>query len=243
MHHPDTSQRRPSGPTGSNTPARRVVGSSLSVLGRTPRHDRAGVLFGPQLSQKTSQSGRALPGMTPGNRCPYCRFTGFGHAIDTRQGISSDMIPGPLRPIATRYRWDSCGLNRPTKRTTHMAAPKRNRENYNAYMREYMKDRYHKRRAKAVRMMGGACHDCGETEGLEFDHVNRHAKSFDIGKRLCSAPWDVLWQELRKCVLRCQDCHQVKTVENDMERWSLNNERLIAHRDRVLGDQFDLFAA
>lgn len=49
-------------------------------------------------------------------------------------------------------------------------------------MRKYMLARYHKRRAEAIRKLGGKCVKCGSEENLEIDHIDPTTKSFEISK-------------------------------------------------------------
>lgn len=87
--------------------------------------------------------------------------------------------------------------------------------NSKEYMNEYMKRRYRERRSIFIVQLGGKCVDCGSVDNLQFDHVNCEEKEFDIAKRLASAPIDVLSNEIKKCVLRCEMCHIVKTSAED----------------------------
>jgi 5-methylcytosine-specific restriction endonuclease McrA len=94
----------------------------------------------------------------------------------------------------------------------------KSREEYNAYMAEYMKKRCAERRAKAVQQLGGKCVRCGSTENLEFDHIvagsyeqrsnGRHAMMWTFSEKR-------LQEELKKCQLLCHDCHLAKTKENN----------------------------
>lgn len=59
--------------------------------------------------------------------------------------------------------------------------PPRKRDSYNEYMRQYMKRYRDQRRADAIELLGGRCVDCGSTEDLEFDHIDRSEKRFTIG--------------------------------------------------------------
>ena len=58
--------------------------------------------------------------------------------------------------------------------------------------------------------MGGRCAMCGSIEKLEFDHVNRENKSFDISQKL-NICLDKILLELEKCQLLCRKCHIEKT--------------------------------
>jgi len=84
------------------------------------------------------------------------------------------------------------------------------RENYNKYMRDYMKERYHRLRAEAVRILGEKCAVCGSTENLEIDHINRADKKIDLGK-LTSVSRERFLNELQVCQLLCEAHHLEKT--------------------------------
>lgn len=78
-------------------------------------------------------------------------------------------------------------------------------EEQKAYHREY----YLKRRQKIIDFLGGACAECGATESLEFDHVVREQKAFDIKDNLTLGS---VLDEVSKCQLLCKPCHARKTA-------------------------------
>lgn len=70
-------------------------------------------------------------------------------------------------------------------------------------------------KAELVATMGGACVDCGKTDPrvLEFDHVVPADKTGYVSVIFQKhGDGDVLRAEAAKCVLRCVNCHQVKTL-------------------------------
>jgi 5-methylcytosine-specific restriction endonuclease McrA len=75
-----------------------------------------------------------------------------------------------------------------------------------------MLERYHQRRANAVKKLGGQCVKCGSQEKLDIDHIDPLKKSFTIGERMAAAPMTQLAGELAKCQLLCRKCHTTKTV-------------------------------
>lgn len=87
-----------------------------------------------------------------------------------------------------------------------------NRESYNQYFREYMLQRYHRRREAAVRKLGGKCAKCGSPSNLQFDHVNPKTKTFEVA-RIGSYAEKTFWEEVSKCQLLCGRCHNIKTIQ------------------------------
>lgn len=89
------------------------------------------------------------------------------------------------------------------------------KEHYNLYMKNYMKQRYYKRREKYIAKLGGACVDCGTEKDLEFDHLDSSKKSFDVGKAFAGWSESRIEAELEKCVLRCKNHHLEKSKNED----------------------------
>ena len=85
-------------------------------------------------------------------------------------------------------------------------------------MAAYMLARYHRRRNQLIEMLGGECVECGTTENLELDHVNRDTKRHDIGRLLAGASEAVYLAEASLCQLLCHDHHKQKTrIESSVE--------------------------
>jgi hypothetical protein len=82
--------------------------------------------------------------------------------------------------------------------------------NNNEYMRVYMLERYHARRAEAIARLGGKCAWCDTPEDLQIDHIDWCTKSFSV-----SALWSVSKEryeaEIAKCQVLCRPHHKVKT--------------------------------
>ena len=113
--------------------------------------------------------------------------------------------------------------------------PSREPARYNAYMRGYMARRYEERRARIIKKLGGRCAQCGSTERLEIDHVDRHKKRFDFGKRLAGIAARKIPAEIAKCQLLCRPCHEIKTIE-DLE-WRLKSKRLVSHKAKLAANR------
>lgn len=90
----------------------------------------------------------------------------------------------------------------------------------------------HRRRvvARFKRMKG--CTDCGyktHPAALEFDHVDEASKR-DTVASLMYASWSVIKLEISKCVIRCANCHAIRTVER---KYRKNNAPMVEWQTRT----------
>ena len=88
---------------------------------------------------------------------------------------------------------------------------KKQRENYNKYMREAHRRRYAELRNAAIERLGGRCAYCGVRKRLQFDHVDPAAKVDNVSS-LIEKNISLFWEEVDKCQLLCQDCHTKKSI-------------------------------
>lgn len=88
----------------------------------------------------------------------------------------------------------------------------RTKEEYNEYMKEYMLKRYHQRRAEIISLLGGVCTSCGSTDELEIDHKDPTEKEFNLSRKLHTLSKEKLDEEVAKCQLLCDKCHNEKSV-------------------------------
>ncbi len=66
-------------------------------------------------------------------------------------------------------------------------------------------------KAMGVEYLGGGCHVCQYSkcqDALDFHHINPEDKSFGIASKGVTLGWDVIKEELDKCVLLCANCHR-----------------------------------
>jgi hypothetical protein len=91
------------------------------------------------------------------------------------------------------------------------------REQRNAYMRQYMKDWYDRRHAEAVEALGGRCAKCPIADDVEFDHIDPATKTMTIA-RMWTASEERFRVELAKCQLLCQMHHLEKTLAERDQR-------------------------
>lgn len=78
-------------------------------------------------------------------------------------------------------------------------------------MKAYVANRREHRRSTLIEMSGGSCQECGSTDSLEFNHIDRTAKTFGLDKRGMDYKWETILEEWRKCELLCQKHHKEKT--------------------------------
>lgn len=84
--------------------------------------------------------------------------------------------------------------------------------NSNEYMRKYMREYRQRLVEEAKVMLGGKCIRCGSTDGLEFDHIDRATKTFQIGGAKVASRRRIM-DEARKCQLLCKEHHLEKSYE------------------------------
>ena len=79
-------------------------------------------------------------------------------------------------------------------------------------MAKYLRERYQRRKAKAVERLGGCCCRCGSTENLEIDHIDRTQKTMSFS-RMYVVSRKRFEEELSKCQILCKPCHTDKSIE------------------------------
>lgn len=80
-------------------------------------------------------------------------------------------------------------------------------------MAEYMAARREKRRNSLIDLAGGKCNQCGTIEELEFNHLDRSTKLFNLSGAGLDKPWAKILEEAAKCELVCSTCHRKYTNE------------------------------
>lgn len=62
--------------------------------------------------------------------------------------------------------------------------------------------------------LSSGCHVCGYNKhhaALDFDHIDRHSKKFNIASRVLSLSLESLKLEMSKCKVICANCHREKS--------------------------------
>ena len=78
------------------------------------------------------------------------------------------------------------------------------------YMRNYMRNRYHSRRQRLLKELGGKCVSCGSRKDLQFDHKNKKKKTMRMAD-VHSVSDARLKEELKNIQLLCRKCHHEKS--------------------------------
>lgn len=72
------------------------------------------------------------------------------------------------------------------------------------------------RKKKLIDMFGGGCSVCGYKKclrALEFHHIDKGLKKFNIASLGYTCSWERLVEEAKKCVIFCSNCHKEKEEE------------------------------
>ena len=85
------------------------------------------------------------------------------------------------------------------------------REENREKIREQRRAHRDKRRAYCLEYLGGKCVKCGTIHNLQFDHIKREGKKYEITRKITNN-FDSIKEELDKCQLLCAPCHLEKTA-------------------------------
>jgi len=103
-----------------------------------------------------------------------------------------------------------------TLRHSKVFQKRKERNNTDGYTtNEYYWALRYAKKIKGVRLLGGRCIECGETNifKLDFHHPDDN-KETEIGDIRMNS-WDIIKTEVVKCQLLCRNCHQVKHVSTE----------------------------
>jgi len=81
----------------------------------------------------------------------------------------------------------------------------------------YSLKRRDKRKDQLIERFGNKCADCGGSfhkAAYDFHHVNPLEKKFEIAPAL-DRNWQVILEEVDKCVMLCSNCHRVRHYRED----------------------------
>jgi len=79
-------------------------------------------------------------------------------------------------------------------------------------IRKQQREQHKEKRAICLEYLGGKCVKCGTIHNLQFDHIKREGKKYEISSRV-NNKFDNLKEELDKCQLLCAPCHLDKTAK------------------------------
>lgn len=82
--------------------------------------------------------------------------------------------------------------------------------------RHYRQVALRERKQQLVDYFGGKCHDCKQSFPLavyDFHHVD--GKDFGIGTQILNYSWERLYNEVKKCILLCANCHRIRHYGDD----------------------------
>src|SRR5437868_5782418 len=80
-----------------------------------------------------------------------------------------------------------------------------------SYHIKYVKQRRTRLKEMAVKMKGGKCEICGYNKylgALDFHHIDQSTKKFDLTVTELTKSWEVIKEEVEKCMLVCSNCHR-----------------------------------
>lgn len=91
---------------------------------------------------------------------------------------------------------------------------KKNKDQYRLYQKRMRIER----KKALVELCGGKCTKCGYSKclrALEFHHLDKDNKTFNLSSLGYTCSWDRLVKEVKKCTLLCATCHRETEAEAD----------------------------
>lgn len=155
------------------------------------------------------------------------RSSGHSLPFGTRNSTLATIASAPVTPKTrwwltlkadperyAKYRVRTNARRRINERTggrnhaTHVASNKRRQDRRTAQL-------------AAIKVAAG-CIDCGynaSADALQFDHVDPTQKVNQVS-RMRGVSAERLTAELDKCVVRCANCHMIRSAEQRRQRWA-----------------------
>lgn len=71
------------------------------------------------------------------------------------------------------------------------------------------------------------CVDCGQKDiiTLEFDHIDPTTKTMPVGSMVGRRSWSTVLAEIRKCEVRCANCHRRRTARQQQWKGRISERR------------------
>lgn len=173
-----------------------------------------------------SRSGKPVThGTTTGYTWHGCRCADCTGAMRDKARERRGVLHGPPKPPpahgthAAYQRGCRCADCTEANRAVHREYVRHNRDRTNELWVGWYRRRaetYRAERLSAIAQLGGQCVDCGITDErvLHFDHVDPLDKADAVTKLLRNKGLmaEAVQAELAKCLLRCANCHTIKTL-------------------------------
>ncbi len=99
----------------------------------------------------------------------------------------------------------------------HKEYSKQHYQNNKAKYKERSPNHKEKMRTKLFEYLEDKlCIDCNEENSvvLEFDHRNPKMKKFAVSRGVNNYSWKKILAEIKKCDIRCANCHRIKTAKD-----------------------------
>lgn len=89
-------------------------------------------------------------------------------------------------------------------------------------------------RISSANYKNNECEICGikritidDLEMFDFHHIDRSNKSFELGDGIGSRKWQIIKQELDKCMMLCANCHRKQHIY-------IRNEAVVQYAENLI---------
>lgn len=121
------------------------------------------------------------------------------------RSVSKGTLNGHCRSCHAAYRRQHYVRNRDDYFRRATAQTVRKRDEARHRLRDYLSSH--------------PCIDCGEASiaTLDFDHVDPTTKVTEVAQMVGRRNWNAIQDEIAKCVVRCANCHRLRTISQRIE--------------------------
>jgi len=114
----------------------------------------------------------------------------------------------------SKNRAKSSGYNNQCKTCQKSYKDQHYRDNKSSYLDRNKENKTRRKIAFYEWMQDKFCVDCGNNDVrvLEFDHLDRSNKSFNISTKVADLSFESLMEEIEKCEIVCANCHKIRTA-------------------------------
>ena len=178
------------------------------------------------------------------------KYKNENYNINIKRKVAEYFLPNPNNYKFVLHKdkdKTNCHVNNLVWSPSHFYTPnelieqkeinKNKKEKQNKLSTQKIKEMRKNNKLLALQYKGNICSVCGYNKcisALEFHHLNPEEKDFNFSRKPI-LNWEILKQELDKCILVCSNCH--KEIES-LKHTTPNNEEILISQDKDIKENW-----